>query len=270
MRGHYRSLRITPFATRLLGPQYVRSRDAIEIDITYVCNLRCNNCNRSITQAPEKTHMSIATIEAFVRNSILHNKHWRTIRLLGGEPTLHPQFLDILDILRRYRGFAPDCTIQVVTNGFGKAVQAMMQRIPPDIVVENSAKNGQKVQPGFGPFNLAPADDPAFAKADYTNGCSIMQECGMGLTPTGYYQCAVAGGIDRLLRTQHGYASLPADDDDMLELSRKLCRLCGHFREGHFVPADLRPALLDTPKSESWVRIYADWKQGRQSLRTKE
>lgn len=261
----YRALRITPAATRLLGAQYVRSRDAIEIDITYVCNLRCNNCNRSITQAPEKTHMPVLMIEDFVRDSIARGKHWRMIRLLGGEPTLHPQFSAIIEALRRYRQFAPGCDIQVASNGFGKAVQAVLKTIPDDITIENSGKDGQRIQPTFGPFNLAPVDDPAFRSADYVNGCSIMKECGMGLTPTGYYQCAVAGGIDRLLGGMQGHPALPLEDDDMQELARNLCRLCGHFREGHMIPSDLRPPMLDTPKSETWVRIYADWEQRRRT-----
>lgn len=267
---HYRTLRITPIATRALGPQYVRSRDAIEIDITYACNLRCNNCNRSITQAPDKTHMPLEMVQDFVRDSIARGKRWRTIRVLGGEPTLHPRFRDILDTLRAYRQFAPACTITVVSNGYSKAVRTALSKIPQGIVIENSAKNGDNVQPSFGPFNMAPVDDPAFASADYVNGCSIMEECGMGLTPTGYYQCAVAGGIDRLLRGDMGYPSLPADADDMPELSRNLCRLCGHFKDGHMIPADLRPPLMEAPKSETWVRIYTDWKRHRRAERVAE
>jgi uncharacterized Fe-S cluster-containing radical SAM superfamily protein len=268
-RARYRTFRISPTATRLLGPQYKRSRDSIEIDITYVCNLRCQNCNRSITQAPEKVHMPIEMIRDFVRDSIAQNKRWRSIRILGGEPTLHPRFIDIINELRQYRKFAPDCTIRVITNGYGKAVNAILRQIPSDVVIENSAKEGN-VQPSFGPFNLAPADDPAFRSADYTNGCAIMKECGMGLNPTGYYQCAVAGGIDRVIGKNLGRAALPGDADDMADLSRDLCRLCGHFRDGHMIPSQLRPPLLEEKKSETWVRIYADWKQHKRSLREAE
>ena len=47
----WRRIRIRRVVTAVLGPQYHRSRDLIEIDITYLCNLYCNNCNRSVTQA---------------------------------------------------------------------------------------------------------------------------------------------------------------------------------------------------------------------------
>lgn len=266
LKSRYRKFRIAEKTTRLLGPQYRRSRDSIEIDITYACNLRCMNCNRSITQAPEKTHMPLEMISEFVRDSISKNKRWRKIRILGGEPTLHPQFLEIIQELRSYRKFEPSCAIEVVSNGYGKAVKAVLKKIPTDVSIENSEKNGN-VQPAFGPFNLAPVDDPAFRSANYTNGCSIMEECGMGLTPSGYYQCAIAGGIDRLIGKRLGRAALPDDNDDMLDLSRDLCRLCGHFRDGHMIPSQLRPPLLDEPISQTWVKIYEDWKQHKRQAR---
>jgi len=210
--------------------------------------------------------MPVKMIRNFVQASIKQNKRWKTIRLLGGEPTLHPQFLDIVNELREYRKFAPQCTIQVVTNGYGKAVKAILGKIPSDVTIENSGKDGN-IQPSFGAFNLAPQDDPSFAAVDYANGCSIMKECGMGLTPTGYYQCAVAGGIDRVLGKRFGRATLPDDSDDMIELSQNLCRLCGHFKEGHMIPEKLRAPLLEEKMSETWVTIYTDWKRNKRQLR---
>jgi hypothetical protein len=86
-----------------------------------------------------------------------------------------------------------------------------------------------------------------------------MEECGMGLTPRGYYPCAIAGGKDRVVGWDVGYQKLPASDDDMLELVEKFCPLCGRFQAGHFVPKNLRPKLFETKMSHSWVRIYENW-----------
>lgn len=262
VRGGWRRLRILRPVTRMFGPQYVRSRDAIEIDITYACNLRCTNCNRSVTQAPEKAQLEIARIRDFVNESIAAGKRWRRIRVLGGEPTLHPQFFEIIDLLLSYRAHEPGCRIQVVSNGHGEHVKAMLARLPAEVDIENSGKHGN-FQPAFGAFNLAPADDPAFRHADFVNGCSIMTGCGMGLGIGGYYPCAVAAGIDRVLGQSGGRASLPADEDEMADLARRFCRLCGHFREGHDIPEHLREPLLGTPMSPTWVAIYADWRHRR-------
>lgn len=262
-RACWRRIRIKRSVSFLLGPQYRRSRDAIEIDITYACNLRCTNCNRSVTQAPEKAHLDVQQIRRFVDDSIAAGKRWRRIRILGGEPTLHPQFAEIIDLLLAYKARVPRCRIQVVSNGHGAHVRARLARLPASVDIENSAKQGN-LQPSFGAFNLAPADDPVFRDADYTNGCSVMEDCGMGLGGGGYYPCAVAAGIDRVLRLSGGRASLPADADDMADLAQRLCRLCGHFREGHHVPGHLRPPLLGTPMSATWVKIYADWRTRKQ------
>jgi hypothetical protein len=263
-RASYRHLRVTKQITQLLGPQYVRSHDRIEIDLTYACNLRCLNCNRSVSQAPEKLQMSSAMIKDFVSESMARGKRWKKIRLLGGEPTLHPEFLEILDELLQYRRWHPSCVVEVVTNGNGKGVKAMLKKIPPGIAVENSAKIGN-IQPTFAPFNLAPADDPAYRHADYRNGCAVMEECGMALTPLGYYPCAVAGGIDRIKGNRLGYARLPEEDDDMLGAANQLCRLCGHFREGHFIPASIRPHTLEQKMSPSWITLYNKWRQEKRA-----
>lgn len=263
----YRHLRVHRALTRVLGPQYVRSRDRIEIDITYACNLRCLNCNRSITQAPDKMHMSRAMIQDFVAESIMRDKRWSTIRILGGEPTMHPECLGILEDLLAYKRWHPGCSVQLVTNGNGKGVQAMLKKIPAGIEIENSAKTGN-LQPSFGPFNLAPADDPAYRHADYRNGCAVMSECGMALTPLGYYPCAVAGGIDRIEGNRLGYAHLPKDEDDMLAAADRLCRLCGHFREGHFIPEDVRTPTLEQKLSPTWVTLYRNWREDKKGRRT--
>lgn len=254
----WRHLRIQRGITRLLGPQYVRSRELIEIDITYLCNLHCLNCNRSVSQAREALHMAVATVEAFVRDSLTRGVVWRRIRVLGGEPTLHPEFDRVIEVLRTYTQVHADCILEVVTNGYGDRVEAALQRLPEDVWIDNSRKTGP-IQPTFGPFNLAPCDDTRYRGADYANACAVARDCGMGLTPQGYYPCAVAGGIDRILGGHLGRKELPEDGDDMLREAAALCRLCGRFRDGHFVPRVLRPELTTEAMSPTWQKLYADW-----------
>lgn len=265
-KDYYRNFRISANATRVLGPQYRRSRDRIEIDITYVCNLQCLNCNRSISQAPEKLHISLSRIRQFVDESIARNKHWKVIRILGGEPTLHPEFFSIAAELVRYQQWEPNCNITLVSNGYGSAVNETLKKIPTSIRIENTSKTGN-LQPSFGAFNRAPVDDPKFADADFRNGCDIMKNCGMGLTPLGYYPCAVAGGIDRIAGKKLGSALLPMDDDDMLAAASELCRLCGHFRDGHSAPPGLRPLLFKQEVSPTWVAMFDEKKKARLAQR---
>jgi hypothetical protein len=243
--------------TALLGPQYRRSRDLIEIDITYDCNLRCMNCNRSCRQAPSETGMTLAQIERFCHESMKKGKRWKRIRILGGEPTLHPDIDRILECLHDAFG-AQGTKIEIVTNGFGKANQ-VLRRLPEWVAVDNSNKRGP-VQEHFGPFNVAPTDRLRYRFTSFGNGCQVPETCGVGLTPFGYYGCAIAGGIDRIAGFGVGRQELPDDDDDMLDHFERFCRLCGRFGDGHFVPHNLRPRLMGERMSPTWKRLYAKWR----------
>jgi len=261
-RAKWRHFRIGRMPTRLLGPQYKRSRDRIEIDITYACNLKCYNCNRSVRQAPERMHMSVEMIQEFVDSSISQKKVWKRIRVLGGEPTIHPEFQNIISELVRYRDAQPECLIEVVTNGHGDHVEKQLALLPKDIWVENSSKSSN-IQPDFGPFNDAPLDDSRYEGKEFRNGCAIIEDCGMGLTPLGYYPCAVAGGIERITGKRFARDTLPNDDDSMEDALEASCRLCGRFRDGHYVPRNFRPELREERISTTWKKLYTDWKQSK-------
>jgi len=258
VRNSWRAFRIHRLSTKLLGCQFKRSRNKIEIDITYLCNLKCNNCNRSVSRAPEALHIDLDVIHKFVDDSVNRKKYWSRIRILGGEPTLHPYFHELILILKQYHSFYPSCVIEVVSNGFGAKVKSQRTKLPKDIWIENSNKTGN-VQEHFGAFNLAPIDDPKYNNTNFKNGCTIMEECGMGLTPLGYYPCAVAGGIDRVLRANQGYPEIPDDNDDMEKILENCCKLCGRFHDGYFLPINLRPKLKEHLESKSWTYLYELW-----------
>ena len=263
----YRRYRIRPLPTLLLGPQYRRSRDLIEIDITYRCNLRCINCNRSIARAPEDLDLPFEKVAEFVEDSLRRGIRWRRIRLLGGEPTAHPDFLRIVELLRGYRSRGNPCSIEVVTNGYGEDVARVLARVPSDVWIENSRKR-PGIQPRFRPFSTAPSDDPDYTDADFSNGCEIMQSCGAGLTPTGYYPCAIAGGIDRIAGERHGRERLPDSSDDMADILEWSCRLCGRFKDGHHLPDFVPLPVLTTEQiSPTWERLYGEWNRRRRAAR---
>lgn len=267
LKAVWRWLRVQRFISSCLGFQYKPSQDLIEIDITYLCNLRCKNCNRSSAQAPDSVHITLEDINRFVEDSIQQQRHWRRIRILGGEPTLHPEFNNIIELLLRLKLQKLADTIQVVTNGFGPKVQMELLKLPIDITVENSSKEGN-VQPSFGPFNNAPKDSVLYRFTDFRHGCDIIHSCGVGLTPLGYYPCAVAGGIDRVIGAGQGRTTLPSKNDDMRDLLARSCQLCGRFRDGHYVPEKLRKPLLSQVTSPSWQTIYSQWKSRKNKHNT--
>ncbi|MGZ5550982.1 MAG: radical SAM protein, partial [Nitrososphaeraceae archaeon] len=247
----YAYLRVQRPVTRFLGPQYHRSRKFIEIDITYACNLYCYNCNRSCTQAPSQEQMTVDQIRQFLDESIAANVRWERIRILGGEPTLHPDLLEIIDMLRSWRSdYMPEAQILLFTNGYGRRVREVLKLIPDDIIIKDTSKENREQL--FRPFNIAPSDLIAYRFADFRNGCNVTQKCGTGLTSHGWYPCAIAGAIDRVLGFNAGHDRLPTEDDDMYDQLEKFCSLCGHFIRRR---TKVRQSVL----SKTWKTAYQNY-----------
>jgi len=245
-----RFIRLQKIVTAIKGPQYKRSNEMIEIDITYDCNLRCANCNRSSAQAPSKECMTVAQIEKFVNESINKGIRWKLISLLGGDPTLHPDILTILNILLNYKvKYSPNMILQVETNGTGDFVNSVIMKIPEGITISDTKKGLKGYR--HTSFNVAPIDSVWYKTVDFSNGCTILKNCGMGLTLYGYYCCAIAGGIDRIFGFDMGRKSLPGKNDLMLEQINKFCRLCGHFK----IHKKDRRIIL----SPTWKRAYMEY-----------
>jgi hypothetical protein len=172
--------------------------------------------------------MSVAQIEKFIHESIENSITWESIRVLGGEPTLHPDLMKIIDLLMEYKhSYAPDAKVQLVTNGFGPNNKAILSKMPKDLIIDNSAKVSST--PLFHPFNMAPKDNPLYFFADYRNGCWITGSCGIGLTRYGYYPCAIAGSIDRVMGFNRGIKTLKDAYSRLDEQFNTFCGYCGRF-----------------------------------------
>jgi hypothetical protein len=258
LRFPFGFLRLTKMGTQLCGFKYERSRRLVEIDLTYACNLLCHNCNRSCAQAREDMEITVQTVVEFVNESISNGFEWDRIRVLGGEPTLHSKFYPIIEELLRYKRHRPSCLIQVVSNGFGPKVNDVLRRLPDAVDVANGNKKGRQ-QLHFMPFNLAPIDNLRFRFLDFRNGCHVIESSGFGLTPVGYYPCAVAGGIARIEGVYLGRANIPKPNDDMRDLLGHYCRLCGFFR-GNLHLEKLNSQSEDNSMSRTWKDLYFKWK----------
>ena len=248
----YQFVRAQSFISKRFGKQFQPSRDFAEIDITYKCNLKCINCNRSCTQAPSNIEMPVADIEAFIKQSIEKEIEWERIRILGGEPTLHSRIFDIVDLFIGYqREYNPSVRLVLGTNYFGNQVRRVLEKLPDTIAIKSTLKSSRVNL--FKPFNVAPKDTRHNRFSDYSCGCRIIEECGLGLTPTGYYMCGVAGGIDRIFGYHLGRKKMPDDSDTLSDQMSTFCSLCGHF--GFQWPTQ------KTKLSKIWRLAYRDLKR---------
>jgi hypothetical protein len=253
--------RISHEGTGKLGPEYSRSRDLMEIDLTYLCNLSCHHCNRSCPQAPSDDRISIEQIKKMLAESVAKKITWKRMRLLGGEPTLNPDLVAIVKEIFNYKKeYSPDMQIILVTNGVLDKSRELALELNRDyeVIIEDSSKQPFR-QLEFIAFNQAPLDDPKYKDVDYTNGCHILKDCGLGFTPYGFYPCAIAGGIDRILGKDIARKSVPETDDEMLDQLETLCAWCGHFRMNY-------GSAKDQGASPSWISTYEEYRKNKPEL----
>jgi hypothetical protein len=247
-------VRSQSFVSKRFGKPFHPSRKYAEIDITYKCNLKCTNCNRSCTQAPSQTEMPLSMVEGFLQQSVDKQVAWKRIRILGGEPTLHSRIFDIIDLLINYqRVYNPSVKLVLGTNLHGARVHRVLEKLPDAIFLKSTLKSSRVNL--FRPMNMAPTDSVLNCYADYTCGCRIIEECGLGVTPSGYYMCAVAGGIDRIFGYRLGRSTLPDDRERFSDQMNAFCRLCGHFG-------------FQWPTRKE--KISETWRLAYQRLKTKE
>lgn len=91
-----------------------RKFEYVEIHLVHHCNLGCQGC----THYSPLAEPFFKNIDDFVKEiaqlAAITRKNLSVIRLLGGEPLLHPQLLDFIFITRQA---FPYSFIEVVTNG---------------------------------------------------------------------------------------------------------------------------------------------------------
>lgn len=74
----------------------------IQIHITRACNLTCSHCTQGSNLAGKPVMMTLENFELAARSL---RDYYGVVGIFGGNPTMHPQFKEITDILRDYIPF---------------------------------------------------------------------------------------------------------------------------------------------------------------------
>ncbi len=192
----------------------------IEIDVTYDCNMKCVNCNRGCDLFPSNERISIDKVGNFVNDFLSHQHKLDRIIIIGGEPTLHPDILQIIDIIHEYKRVYAECNIHLATNGVSDFSRHIITLMPSWLRIKTNTK---KPFPRHYKFYKASKDFNQPAKA-----CYLPWKCGFSLNPHGYYPCAPGATIDRIFNL--GVAIKQIDQlncQNFIKQMQILCEYCG-------------------------------------------
>jgi len=201
----------------------------IELDLTEYCNIDCVSCCRVCGKAPSKRYLPLTKIEEFVFESIGLDWKWRLIKLIGGEPTLHPEFFKVLHRINEYRQFYPLTNIVLMTNGLD-SYKKIKDQLPNWLIVQDNSENKSKHNQAHRACYVAPIDVGEWDENNYI-GCDVFRYCGMGLTNEGYFICPLGGTLKRMFpHLPEGLRALKDITlDKLFENQEQFCKLCGWY-----------------------------------------
>lgn len=208
---------------------YTPKSGKAEFHLTYKCNLSCVNCNRmSFLSTPPTDDMTLDDAREFFRQADELNFK-PNIVLIGGEPTLHPDFFEFCRITSEWLKHDPTRWFQVWSNGYTQesrdkikyANEKYNASIPSDTHKEKSMILGQD------DIFVSPADFGMKRDMCYAHGAMI---CGMSVDHDGYMPCSIGGMLDGALKLGLRTKRLADlfDKQKAADITEKMCANCGH------------------------------------------
>lgn len=202
-------------------PDYTPKSNEAEWHITYKCDLACPNCNRLCFLPPTTGDMTLDDAREFNRQA--RELGWfPKIVILGGEPTLHRDLFDFIDIANE---LSPG-RVEVWSNGYRPAAKEKLARIREEgkaKVCEETIKACGSEVLQHADFFLAPIDFGVINHRPCHNHAAI--GCGISVDAEGYAACSIGGAIDSVLELGVRTRNLK-DLFDVERVHKQTCSLC--------------------------------------------
>jgi len=241
------------------SPQDMR---IIQIDITNACIHKCSNCTRFCGNHKKPFYMDFETFKKAVDS---FDGYCGTVGIMGGEPTLHPEFSRFLEYLNEH-SYYPKAENLLVrpTKDFMKTVAQMEQN---NTFINNEHGIKRNCVLGYGLWSALSSKYSDYyeliqdtfnfqALNDHTNimyhapimirrkdmhisdeewikirdDCWAQKEWSATITPKGAFFCEIAGALDILFDGPGGWKIEPGwwkRTPDQFGDQLKWCELCG-------------------------------------------
>lgn len=249
-----------------------------ELHLTLNCTLSCVNCNRaSFLRDPHTPDMAVEDVVEFLRQC--RDLYWYpAIILIGGEPTMHPDFYEICRLSREFANEGADKNLGYPEMGLQGLVQLWSNRFTKDArekceVVEREYSVSVVYETTKERSLVLSVDDIFVSPADMGLGLRphcwqhSSEICGISVDGGGYSLCATGGMVDGVLdlgaRTKV-LANL-FDEGWAAEHTAKLCEHCGNCLSSIGIPDVVTQEEWRemVESSEKWRGMYVSptWKK---------
>jgi len=213
----------------------VTFRDAA-LNFTFACNLSCVGCDRASFIKPEHSPpMTPERIGEFLDDVRSNGIELKRMRIVGGEPTLHPDFLAMTALLMEYsRSVGHRCNVRIFSNKHSPESRAALNeaiRRHPRLQSLGAHKRRSAVFPKMTRYGYVSPQD---AGIDCPWPCPNMGgrgNCGAGVDQVGYSLCPTAGPIDAILDlgARATRVSQMLDQEFVQWQAEMICSRCGNF-----------------------------------------
>ncbi len=199
----------------------------IQIEVTNFCDHQCANCTRFVGHHRKPFFADLEHIRKALA-SLKGFKH--QIGLMGGEPTLHPQFAEICKL---YQEMIPDIKQRGLwTDGknWNKYEKIIRDTFLTDLIVYNDHSSDDK---GYHQHLLIAADEIIDDKElmwELINKCWVQARWSPSITPRGAFFCEVAAALDMLFDGPGGWPIEPGwwnkTPEQFQDQVKRYCVMC--------------------------------------------
>lgn len=225
-----------------------------EIHLCYGCTLACRHCNRqSFLRNPHTPDMTFDDVAEFLHQA--QQLRWfPALLLIGGEPTMHPQFDAICELCREFANLGTRLGLGYPEKGLQGLVQLWSNQTTPQAreaaarvreryqisVCEQTIKRNDTIplqvysgeekegyEFGIQDIMVSPADLGYTRPHCWQHGAEI---CGISVDSQGYSPCSTGGAVAGMLGLGYRTKVLADlfDPEKVAAITAEMCRHCGN------------------------------------------
>lgn len=143
----------------------------VELNITLECNWKCPCCCRmcDINNSKKSTRMNMNDIQNIISSIKKYQDKFDHIKIIGGEPTIHPDFVNICLYIRNNL----DIEVLVATNGSNNSYNKLLHKNNIKTCIWRNLDSIEKKFNKHVNFRLSPLENNQEIKSDCGEKCGI-------------------------------------------------------------------------------------------------